>query len=858
MSANLEKKLDFWIKNNYNVLFIGKAGAGKTSMIKEAFTKAFGDKWKYFSASTMDPWVDFVGVPKEREDEKGPYLDLIRPKEFRDDSVEAIFFDEFNRCISGDTKIPLADGYSVAIKDLVDREYFYVYSFNQKTNKIVIAKGHSARITERNEKLLKITLDNGWSLKCTYDHPILTSKNQFKQAKDFKVGDSLMPLYRLWDSNSKQLSGYEWVYQPKKNGKWELTYHLADEYNIRNGIYLEKDGEHRHHIDFNKSNNSPDNIVRMLEIDHIRTHIANKDFISAAGKKTHTDHPDLYSRTIGTKESKEKALLNSINTRKTSKKYKSKRSEISKKMYTPDIREYRSGVTKNQWKSGQFSKIDRVAAMRKNHVMRSYNLLFKHNIDLNSLTEENYPQIKSEINASGRTFLSLTKALEWFGSFENFKNKLLEINNIKTNNNHKIASIEECEAEDVYDLTVEEFHNFAVEGGIFVHNSPKKVKNAVMELIQFKSINGRKFNNLKVVWAAVNPDDDEDQKYDVEPIDPAQLDRFHIKCAVPYEPYLPYFKNKFGADIAKAAISWWKDLDSKQKNSVSPRRLDYALDSYSNGGDLRDVLPSSTNISKLIMELSSGPISEKIKSIFDSKNKEEAEKFLINENNYTSSINKIISNKEYLRFFLPLVSDEKLLSLMSDNNVQKDILANISDYYAKLYPIIKNIQSSRIKKNFVKNLLKELTNHHKKLNPVNKTIATGAVNPTSPADIKIYYNPASSLYDFKNEILSWRVPSRNTAQRYKNYNSLETNICSDIGLIEIMDSLLMIADLIAASQANYSLKTKFNKLGQIINFLIQKSDELGVNGIEMLKKHIPSYNNSKLLSLKDFAYYDKL
>ena len=30
----------------------------------------------------------------------------------------------------------------------------------------------------------------------------------------------------------------------------------------------------------------------------------------------------------------------------------------------------------------------------------------------------------------------------------------------------------------------------------------KKVRNAVMELIQFKSINGRKFKNLKIVWAA--------------------------------------------------------------------------------------------------------------------------------------------------------------------------------------------------------------------------------------------------------------------------------------------------------------------------------------------------------------------
>lgn len=37
-----------------------------------------------------------------------------------------------------------------------------------------------------------------------------------------------------------------------------------------------------------------------------------------------------------------------------------------------------------------------------------------------------------------------------------------------------------------------------------------------MELIQFKSINGKKFNNLKVIWAAINPDDgDKDALKDI-------------------------------------------------------------------------------------------------------------------------------------------------------------------------------------------------------------------------------------------------------------------------------------------------------------------------------------------------------
>lgn len=93
-----DAKLQFWIKNNLNVLFIGEHGVGKTARVKKAFEEA-GLKWLYFSAATLDPWVDFIGIPKEVEDPKSglKYIDLIRPKPFAEDTVEAIFIDELNR-----------------------------------------------------------------------------------------------------------------------------------------------------------------------------------------------------------------------------------------------------------------------------------------------------------------------------------------------------------------------------------------------------------------------------------------------------------------------------------------------------------------------------------------------------------------------------------------------------------------------------------------------------------------------------------------------------------------------------------------------------------------------------------------
>ena len=67
------KQLMQFAKANLNVLLRGKHGVGKTALITEVFTSVFGEhnvKWKYFSAGTMDPWVDFVGIPKDYFDEK--------------------------------------------------------------------------------------------------------------------------------------------------------------------------------------------------------------------------------------------------------------------------------------------------------------------------------------------------------------------------------------------------------------------------------------------------------------------------------------------------------------------------------------------------------------------------------------------------------------------------------------------------------------------------------------------------------------------------------------------------------------------------------------------------------------------
>lgn len=235
------------------------------------------------------------------------------------------------------------------------------------------------------------------------------------------------------------------------------------------------------------------------------------------------------------------------------------------------------------------------------------------------------------------------------------------------------------------------------------NRSPKKVRNAVMELLQFKSINGFRFPDLKCVWTAINPEDND--SYDVEKVDPAQQDRFHIIKEIPYACDSEFFAKKFGAENAIAAIEWWDALPEKERNLVSPRRLEYALDEFCINGNLRDILPASTNVSKLLNALNVGSIQSKINSLYESKNIAESKLFLSDENNVNSAISYISEKDEYMTFFLPFIAKEKTVSFLSSSDV---IFNHVSKEYKSNPVYFKMFQEILLGTN--KSLKQKITN----------------------------------------------------------------------------------------------------------------------------------------------------
>ena len=203
------------------------------------------------------------------------------------------------------------------------------------------------------------------------------------------------------------------------------------------------------------------------------------------------------------------------------------------------------------------------------------------------------------------------------------------------------------------------------------NRSHKKIRNAVLELIQFKSINGRKFNNLKVVWAAINPEDSESFEYDVEKLDPAQKDRFQIIIDVPYVPSHAYFLNKFGEDWASAAIDWWNALPRKIQKDVSPRRLDYALEVYKLNGDLSDVLPNESSPRRLGRTLMHGSPKQILATLLNSNKEEELEEFLNDGNNIDACTKEILKYKKHMQKCFPLIREESLVNIIFQHNEAK-------------------------------------------------------------------------------------------------------------------------------------------------------------------------------------------
>jgi intein/homing endonuclease len=426
-------------------------------------------------------------------------------------------------CLAGDTKIPLLDGTSPTIKELSRRkDPFWVYSVD-KDNNVVPGLAKNARLTRRHAKTVNVELDSGEVLTCTPDHPVMMRDGSFAEANELKSGDSLMPLYRRV-SNGKDtgqaLVGYEQSYDPGAE-RWEYTHRI-----VTDALFEEiGSGKIRHHANFNKRDNRPENIEVMDKQDHFayhREHLERTLLRPEIRKK----RKDAQAEWLKTEDAKESIRNASIASKKPSSRFwdwvhsgrhrKMKSEQMTGQWKDPDgsMRKSRTDVWRKKMSEVMQGRIKSGTAP---DTRGNKNAKWREDANLDRLIE-----VSEEYRCSNKKQL-----IKWSGYSECLMNRVLSENGIsyaqfsalfmvpnkmrdvayRKYMNHKVVSVSEGPVVDTYDLTVDGYHNFAIGQGVFVHNSQEDVRFCKSVLrVQRELRNGlKKIANVHLAARKIDP-----------------------------------------------------------------------------------------------------------------------------------------------------------------------------------------------------------------------------------------------------------------------------------------------------------------------------------------------------------------
>ncbi|MDW5561689.1 MAG: DNA topoisomerase (ATP-hydrolyzing) subunit B [Methanomassiliicoccus sp.] len=453
--------------------------------------------------------------------------------------------DSAGGCFSGDTKVALADGRNLSFEQLVveqakGREHF-CYTI-RKDGKIGIERAINARVTKRNAEVVQVSLDNGESIECTPDHHFMLRDGSYRQASELRCGDSLMPLYRkLSDKNEPGITidGYEMVWDPSSEG-WLFTHMVSDWYNLWKGTYADSDGAHCHHIDFDKKNNNPTNIVRLTKDEHLALHRAHvsmtlhtpetiakcravrqtdefRSFMSVRMKQPQTSQIlSAHAKAQWSDETYKAYMVaqwrkylesdsnyrvqNAERLAKAQKEYwtveenRTKQSNRTRAYYSnnPDAKKILAAMAQNQWSDPSLRawrsdttkaqwtpefRQKRKNALNETYYQKTMAALNRFISSDGKLDVEAYSKFR--LDAHDRTLLRYDRFCERY--FQGDQPKMLSA---VVNFNHKVVSVEKKgKMVDVYDLEVPGTHNFALASGVFVHNSAKQGRNRAFQAI---------------------------------------------------------------------------------------------------------------------------------------------------------------------------------------------------------------------------------------------------------------------------------------------------------------------------------------------------------------------------------------
>lgn len=381
----------------------------------------------------------------------------------------------YARCFRGDTRVALVDGTAPTLEEMARRaeagEMFWGYSIGQN-GRVIAARLEAPRYIGR-DNLVAVELDNDQVIHATPDHQFMLRDGRWMAAADLRPGVSLMPLYR------SLVRGYETVYHPL-SGHAYPTHRLADEWNLRHGIYADTPGTHRHHIDHDRLNNNPWNVVRMPADEHIAHH------------NLENYGPDFDPQEHG--EAIRQALQQRLQDPAWAERYARLQSERASAFWQESTyaqaraqllakRQHVSEATREAHRQAMLERYrDQAERARQGERMRAVwtnargarrQMQADHARQLR-LRQEITAQVVSDALHQTGSIRAAARLLECDRStFRRFPVELAAFRGKASHavHNHKVRDIRSLGGEhDVYCLTVPEAGNFALESGVFVHN----------------------------------------------------------------------------------------------------------------------------------------------------------------------------------------------------------------------------------------------------------------------------------------------------------------------------------------------------------------------------------------------------
>jgi len=387
---------------------------------------------------------------------------------------------KYLECLHGDTVIKLLDGTYKKIKDLASGKIneFWIYAIDTNTGTIVPAIARNPRKTGVRSDLVKVTLDNDKSFTCTADHKILLRTCKYCEAGKLKSGDSLMPMYYNFYRNRIYEQINNTRYGKRKDYK-NKTYSIPTHQWVYSFIYnsnVDKETELVHHKNEVVTDNTPKNLKKILRRVHAKWHVQRRPMLDFEhfGKKGH-------------KVIKEKL--------KNDKNFKASYVERGRRNMTSNWKDINfikrmAPVLSANGKlisSKTNSNIETIKLRQRGRILAGLNLILKKEKIIN---ENNYNKIREKYKVAkrwgetGSSPPTIKNILKYFSSFDSALKKAETYN-------HKVVSVEKIKGNyAVYDLTVPNYNNFAIDLGdnscVFVHNclSIHGEQNAINQVAQ--------------------------------------------------------------------------------------------------------------------------------------------------------------------------------------------------------------------------------------------------------------------------------------------------------------------------------------------------------------------------------------